>query len=138
MQLFTFSYTTFKIPGSPLFCQDSKGAYGLAGLFFGNAVDSHGHLVTFFAITSKWKRNFISKAVSGMEGQYKVLWKKHWEGRNYENSGNTRLCVSVISFELLLIHSLMKLLIINNPIWGPSLLGLYAEQQLVQLTYLAL
>ena len=44
--------------GSPLFCKNSNGEYGLAGIYFGIALD-RGQKVALFAITGKWRSEFI-------------------------------------------------------------------------------
>ena len=59
----------FKGVGSPLFCKNSNGEYGLAGIAFGMA-----EKVALFAITGKWRSNFISKIIKGEAGNYRTLW----------------------------------------------------------------
>ena len=62
----------FKAPGSPLFCKSSDDAYGLAGIYFGQKYDKQRF--AFFAITGKWRKDFISKIVNGKKGNYRTLW----------------------------------------------------------------
>ena len=39
-----FLFSNQKVPGSPLFCQDYNGAYGLAGIHWGMAyAGEHGY-----------------------------------------------------------------------------------------------
>ena len=51
-----FLFSNQKVPGSPLFCQDYNGVYGLAGIHWGMAyAGEHGYL--------KDKGPKISKAI---------------------------------------------------------------------------
>jgi hypothetical protein len=65
----------FKAPGSPLFCKSSGDAYGLAGIYFGQKYGKYSlQRFAFFAITGKWRKDFISKIVNGKNGNYRTLW----------------------------------------------------------------
>ena len=65
----------FKAPGSPLFCKSSDNAYGLAGIYFGQKYGKYNRQrFAFFAITGKWRKDFISKIVNGESGNYRILW----------------------------------------------------------------
>ena len=58
--------------GSPLFCKNSNGEYGLAGIYFGVALDRRQQ-VALFAITGKWRSEFISKNIKEETGDYRIL-----------------------------------------------------------------
>ena len=80
--------------GSPLFCKNSNGEYGLAGIAFGYARDE-GQKVVFFAITGKWRSDFISKIIKGEAGKYRTLWKNPSINQRKE-SGSPRMNTSCI------------------------------------------
>ena len=80
----------FKGVGSPLFCKNSNGEYGLAGIAFGMA-----EKVALFAITGKWRSNFISKIIKGETGNYRTLWKNPSINHRKE-SGSPRMNTSCI------------------------------------------
>jgi hypothetical protein len=55
-KIIMFLFSNQKVPGSPLFCQDYNGVYGLAGIHWGMAyAGEHGYL--------KVKGPKISKAI---------------------------------------------------------------------------
>ena len=91
-----------------------KGAYGLAGVYFGSAIDAKKQPVRFFAITTKWRKDFISNVVNGKNGKYRILWSKQLGARNGEDSGKARLQISGIIFGFFLIYSVSKPLMVNN------------------------
>ena len=65
----------FKAPGSPLFCKSSNDAYGLAGIYFGQKYGKYSiQRFAFFAITGKWRKDFISKVINQERGNYRILW----------------------------------------------------------------
>ena len=76
----------FKAPGSPLFCKSSDNAYGLAGVYFSQKYQDEKK-VSFFAITGKWWKNFISRIVNGEKGDYRTLWTNP-KNLNRKDSGS--------------------------------------------------
>ena len=77
----------FQAPGSPLFCKNSDGAYGLAGIYFGQ---KHDKRVAFFAITGKWREDFIYKVIQAKNGDYRILWENSQNPRR-KGSGSPRM-----------------------------------------------
>ena len=96
--------------GSPLFCKNSNGEYGLAGIYFGIALDK-GQKVALFAITGKWRSDFISKIIKGEAGHYRTLWKNPSINHRKE-SGSPRMNTSCIIWFYLffLVWILLKLI----------------------------
>ena len=82
----------FKAPGSPLFCKSSNDAYGLAGIYFGQKYGKYNirQRFAFFAITGKWRKDFISKIVNGKSGNYRILWINP-NIRHRKGSGSLRM-----------------------------------------------
>ena len=82
----------FKVPGSPLFCKSSDDAYGLAGIYFGQKYGKYDirQRFAFFAITGKWRKDFISKIVNGENGNYQTLWANP-NIRHRKGSGSLRM-----------------------------------------------
>ena len=94
-----------KAPGSPLFCQDYNGAFGLAGIHFGG---KHG----LFTLTGKWRLNFISKVLKNEGGEYRVLWPRLESNTRKKNCGNPSVKIScmILSYFTYLVCKLFWLI----------------------------
>ena len=81
----------FKAPGSPLFCKSSDGAYGLAGIYFGERYHKkRQQTVAFFAITGKWRSDFNDIVTQAKNGDYRILWE-YSQNPHRKDSGSPRM-----------------------------------------------
>ena len=75
-------------------------------------LDREGQKISLFAITGKWRENFISKVMKNEEGGYRLLWPRPDSNARKENCGNPSVKIScmILSYLTYLVCKLFWLI----------------------------
>ena len=75
-------------------------------------LDQQEQRISFFALTEKWRLNFISKVLKNEPGGYRVLWPRPDSNARKENCGNPSVKIScmILSYFTYLVCKLFWLI----------------------------